>query len=59
MNDIDLSSPVIVAVIGLLSCGAAMVGWSYDEFQTKSEAQGIEKRLDRIEAKLDKLVDSL
>lgn len=58
----DLSSIVMMAA-GILSAGAAVVGWSYETFEPKQTVQErsslIEKRLDRIENKIDQLFDRM
>lgn len=63
MNDMDFSSAPVMIVLGLIATGASVVAWSFDRFQTKDAAdgttQGIERRLDRIENKLDKLMERM
>lgn len=63
MKDFNFASLPAVVIASLFSAGAAVVGWSYDNFQTKHDAssysQQIEKRLERIENKLDRLVEHM
>ena len=63
MNDFDFSNAPIMFVLGLIATGAGVVAWSYDQFQAKDIARstidGIERRLDRIENKVDKLIEAV
>jgi len=61
MKDLsDLTAP-IMTLAGVLSAGAAIVGWSYETFEPKSisheRKEAVEKRLERIEGKIDLLFD--
>lgn len=50
---------LVGAVSAIIASSAAMVSWSYDTFETKEIGKErlatIEKRLDRIESKIDSL----
>jgi len=56
----DLASPIIT-LAGVLSAGAAIVGWSYETFEpkqtVKERSELVERRLERIENKIDLLFE--
>lgn len=54
---------LILTLATILGGGAAMVGWAYETFEPKDSARErlaqTEKRLERIEAKIDLLGDRI
>lgn len=59
MSDHPAMNYVAVGV-SLLTAALGLAGWSFDKFETRDHAReekaAIEKRLERIEAKLDALL---
>lgn len=54
---IKSGGPIIGAISALIATSMAMINWSYETFETKDLAkerlQSIERRLERIESKID------
>lgn len=65
MSEIKESSVIqlVLTLATILGGGAAMVGWAYETFEPKDAARErlatTEKRLERIEVKIDALTDRL
>lgn len=57
MNLPEPSDVPSMVIITLLTLGAGIVAWSFDQFQTKDAASAIERRLERMEIKLDQLME--
>lgn len=51
--------PIVGGLSALIAASMALVSWSYETFETKElgkeRLQGIERRLERIEEKIDSL----
>lgn len=49
-------------ILAVLTCCVSLVGYTYQNFEQKADADkkdaSIEKRLDRIEDKLDKVIEA-
>lgn len=54
---------LVLTLATVLGGGAAMVGWAYETFEPKDSARerlvATEKRLERIEGKIDQLADRI
>lgn len=65
MSEMKESSVIqlVLTLATILGGGAAMVGWAYETFEPKDAARErlatTEKRLERIEVKIDALTDRL
>jgi len=65
MSEMKESSIIqlVLTLATILGGGAAMVGWAYETFEPKDAARErlatTEKRLERIEVKIDALTDRL
>jgi len=51
----------LVTLGGIISAGALMVNWAFQNFETKlnvtTQVQALEKRLERIEVKIDRIIE--
>lgn len=50
----DWLSWIVATIVAALT----MMGYIHSNFTTQRETEGVEKRLERIETKLDKLIDA-